>query len=41
VGIVSAVRVSAEGLVTTVTATPKVDLNDLQFVDVLEWLEPG
>lgn len=41
VGIVSSVRISAEGLVTTVTATPKVDFNDLQFVDVLEWLEPG
>jgi rod shape-determining protein MreC len=41
VGIVGSVRVSAEGLMTTVSATPKVDLNDLQFVDVLEWLEPG
>ncbi len=40
-GVVRSVRVSPEGLSTAVTATPVVNLNDLQFVDVLEWLEPG
>ncbi len=41
VGIVRSLRVSPEGLPTTVTVTPLVNLNDVQFVDVLEWLEPG
>jgi rod shape-determining protein MreC len=41
VGYVRSVRVSSEGLSAAVTVTPIVNLDDLQFVDVLEWLEPG
>ncbi|MGD0343688.1 MAG: rod shape-determining protein MreC [Acidimicrobiales bacterium] len=40
-GVVRSVRVSSEGLSTAVTVTPLVNLDDVQFVDVLEWLEPG
>ena len=40
-GVVRSVRISAEGLSTAVTVTPLVNLDDVQFVDVLEWLEPG
>ncbi|MGD0743175.1 MAG: rod shape-determining protein MreC [Acidimicrobiales bacterium] len=41
VGIVRSVRVSPEGLSAAVTAAPIVNFDNLQFVDVLEWLEPG
>jgi len=40
-GVVRSVRVSSEGLSTAVTVTPLVNLDDVQFVEVLEWLEPG
>jgi len=40
-GVVRSVRVSSEGLSTAVKVTPLVNLDDVQFVDVLEWLEPG
>ncbi|HXZ83572.1 MAG TPA: rod shape-determining protein MreC [Acidimicrobiales bacterium] len=41
VGVVRSLRVSSEGSPTAVTVTPIVNLDDLQFVAVLEWLEPG
>jgi rod shape-determining protein MreC len=41
VGVVRSVRVSSDGLSTAVSVTPIVNFDDLQFVDVLEWLEPG
>ena len=41
VGVVSAVRLSSSGVSTAVNVTPLVDMEELQYVDVLEWLEPA
>ena len=41
VGVVSSVKVSPAGNTTAVTVTPIVNFDQLQYVDVLEWLEPA
>lgn len=41
VGIVSSVRVSPSGISTGVSVTPLVNLGEIQYTDVLEWLEPA
>jgi rod shape-determining protein MreC len=41
VGAVSVVRVSATGATTAIDVTPLVNFEQLQYVDVLEWLAPA
>lgn len=41
VGVVSSVRTSATQAAASISVTPIVDFANLQYVDVLEWLEPA
>jgi cell shape-determining protein MreC len=41
IGAVSAVRSSAGGFSQDVLVRPFVNLDDLQYVSVLEWLQPA